>query len=459
MGMVGCIVGCAATGYNSLLASRILTGFSTSAYESVIIAALGDLFFVHQRGIRISVVNFVLAAISNGVSIIAGPITANLGWNYNFYICLPFIVVQLLLLVLFVPETAYIRDHMYDIDTNSALDLNNLGQLGEVEKRARAHEFEDESNGIKPERVPTTASGYRAPPPRKTFFQRMAVFTGTYTNDSIIKMVIASVAIIANIGASWTVFISGLLVAWYVAVSFVSAPLLYAPPYLFNAAGVGYTSTGPLIGGILGSALCSLSMDPLLKWLTRRNKGVYEPEFRIWLMLPGSVCTVAGLVGFGYAVVRGESIYLVSFIWGVMLFGITIAAISTSAYALDAFRDNATEIFIMAMVFKNFFFYGLSNFINNWVATSGAVQTFNVMGGISAALVLSLVFAWLTFSSLLLFLCTFGVNDTEVSGTDTISLRSYILRLLNLVRLRGKCDFYRMENVASNVLITNNSVH
>ena len=51
-------------------------------------------------------------------------------------------------------------------------------------------------------------------------------------------------------------------------------------------------------------------------------------------------------------------------------------------------RDNATEIFIMAMVFKNFFFYGLTNFINNWVANSGTEQAFNVMGGISAALVL-----------------------------------------------------------------------
>jgi predicted MFS family arabinose efflux permease len=66
MGIIGAVVGCAATGYKSLLASRILTGFSTSAYESVIISSLGDLFFVHQRGIRISVVNFVLAGVSNG---------------------------------------------------------------------------------------------------------------------------------------------------------------------------------------------------------------------------------------------------------------------------------------------------------------------------------------------------------------------------------------------------------
>jgi predicted MFS family arabinose efflux permease len=65
-GVIGCIIGMSATGYHSLLACRIVTGFSTSAYESVIIAALGDLFFVHQRGPRISLVNFMLAGVSNG---------------------------------------------------------------------------------------------------------------------------------------------------------------------------------------------------------------------------------------------------------------------------------------------------------------------------------------------------------------------------------------------------------
>jgi hypothetical protein len=195
----------------------------------------------------------------------------------------PFVAVQFILLVLFVPETSYRRDRIYDIDTNSALDLNALGQ---VERRARAHELEgspeastsktdtDAQKGAPAAGADTTASGFRAPPPRKTFVQRMALYTGTYSSDSIFKMVISSVVIMTNIGASWVIFVSGLLVAWYVGISFVSAQLLYAPPYLFNAAGVGYTSVGPLLGGVLGSLFCSIIMDPMLKMLTRLNKGI-----------------------------------------------------------------------------------------------------------------------------------------------------------------------------------------
>ena len=195
---------------------------------------------------------------------------------------LPFVALQFILLIFFVPETSYRRDAMYDIDISSALELT---KLAEVEKRARAHEVEraqevgsanDSTEGEKVEiaRLPTTADGYRAPPPPKTFWENMAFYTGTYTKDSIIKMVLSTIIILANVGASWVIFISGLLVAWYVAISFVSSPLLYAPPYLFDPAGVGYTSVGPLIGGVLGSAFCSVTMDPVLRWLTRINKGV-----------------------------------------------------------------------------------------------------------------------------------------------------------------------------------------
>jgi hypothetical protein len=190
------------------------------------------------------------------------------------------------LVILFVPETSYRRDAIYELDTNSALDLDHLGELGEVEKLARTHETEGatreavspdasiEEKGVPAQRVPTTASGYRAPPPLKTFRQNLSMYTGSYSTDSVFKMIISSVVIMANIGASWTIFISGLLVAWYVAISFLSAQLFYAPPYLFDAAGVGYTSTGPLIGGILGALACGFFMDPMLKWLTRINKGV-----------------------------------------------------------------------------------------------------------------------------------------------------------------------------------------
>jgi hypothetical protein len=104
-------------------------------------------------------------------------------------------------------------------------------------------------------------------------------------------------------------------------------------------------------------------------------------------MALATVTMIPGLIGFGYAVASYKSIYLVAFLWGMILFGMIVASICLSSYAIDSYRENATEIFIMAIVFKNFFFYGASSFINNWVAESGPVDVFNILGGITAALV------------------------------------------------------------------------
>lgn len=72
--------------YKYLLAGRIVQGFSTSAYESLIIASVGDMYFVHQRGLRIAVINFILNAASSLSSIICGQVYQNLGYLWLFHL-------------------------------------------------------------------------------------------------------------------------------------------------------------------------------------------------------------------------------------------------------------------------------------------------------------------------------------------------------------------------------------
>lgn len=68
--------------------------------------------------------------------------------------------------------------------------------------------------------------------------------------------------------------------------------------------------------------------------------------------------------------------------------GVLIGIFATLSYALDAFRSQSNDIFIMNMLFKNFMFYGLSSFANNWVASNGPRQIMYVFGGTSAFLCL-----------------------------------------------------------------------
>lgn len=387
-GLLGTVIASAADSYSGLMAGRIIQGGSVAAFESLVVSMIGDLYFVHQRGAYMTLIQFILGAASNFSAIIVGPIVTNLGWRYLFHMLIPFVAIEVLLLFFFVPETNYKRDHRYDIDE---LSNENLADLAAVERRhANAGHDPEKADTENDEIVKyqTTSSSPAALRPKKTFVQELAIFTGKYSDDNLLQLTIAPFAVCTNLAVLWMVIVTGGLTAFFVAQSYVMAQIFMAPPYLLSAAGVGYLSVGPFLGGLLGSLLLGAILDPLIMWCAKKNKGVYEPEYRLLGMIP-SITIVIGLCLFGYCAEQGMSFYLTAFFHGMDLFGIVIAAISSSTYVLDAFRDISSEVFIINMVFKNFLFYGFSYFVNDWAATSGPAEVFYVFAGIAGAMIIT----------------------------------------------------------------------
>jgi hypothetical protein len=324
-----------------------------------------------------TLIQFILGAASNFSAIIVGPIATNLGWPYLFHILIAFAALECILLFFFVPETTYNRDHRYDIDE---LADDHLADLASVEKRHAGVA----NNELVP--VETTTSTPPALRPKKTFRQDLSFFNGTFSNDNLFQLTLAPFAVCFNLAVLWMVLVTGGLTAFFVAQSYDMAQIFSAPPYLLSAAGVGYLSLGPFIGGLLGSIFLGASLDPCIKWCARRNGGVYEPEYRLLGMIP-AITTGIGLMVFGYMAQNHYSYYATAFFHGMDLFGIVCAAISASAYVIDAYRDMSSEIFIMNMVFKNFLFYAFSYFVNDWTAKEGPAKVFYVFGGIAFGMV------------------------------------------------------------------------
>ena len=77
-----------------------------------------------------------------------------------------------------------------------------------------------------------------------------------------------------------------------------------------------------------------------------------EPEFRLVFMSLALVTCGIGMFLFGYTMAIGANAALCSFLQGVMMVGVLIGIFSTLSYALDAFRSQSNEIFIMNMLFK-----------------------------------------------------------------------------------------------------------
>lgn len=386
LGTVGSIVGSSVLTYNGVLAARIIQGVATSTYESILVSVIGDLYFVHQRGLYMAIIQFILGGVSNLAGVVCGAVTTGLGWPWLFRLCVIFSGIQTILVFLFVPETSY--------DRSSSTGNGRSGNKQEENKTEEAcHHVELAEQPVAPPDTTKILESLSSDPdrPPKTFLQGLALINGTFCDESLLQLLIAPFAVCFNIGILFAVVVSGGVTALYVSQAMSLAQIFQAPPYNLTAAGVGYLSLGPFIGATIGSIVMALVNDPIIKWCAVKNKGVYEPEYRL---LPGigGLLVGVGLMAFGALAQEGKSYYATATMHGITLAGVIMVVVAVNGYALDAFHEMSGDVFIAMIIFKNFLFYGFSWFVNTWIGSSGPSHVFYVFGGIGFAMTISIPF-------------------------------------------------------------------
>lgn len=104
------------------------------------------------------------------------------------------------------------------------------------------------------------------------------------------------------------VLIPALIYGFYIAATNVLAVMqttLYAlPPYNFGTLGVAEMNVPPAIGAVLGSLFGGLFNDRAILFFAKRNKGVYEPEMRLWLVAVPAVSMLIGILMFGLPIAQ-----------------------------------------------------------------------------------------------------------------------------------------------------------
>lgn len=153
---------------------------------------------------------------------------------------------------------------------------------------------------------------------------------------------------------------------------------MLGPPLFFNEVQTGYMYTGAFIGALLGFALAGLVSDPCVRLMSKRNGGIYEPEFRMILVIPQLIFGCAGLYGFGITSADPGRYgwFWPDFFFALEVMGMVLGAVASALYIVDAHRDIAIEGFTCLLVFKNIFSFGLTWSGFNWLADIGIKPVF-----------------------------------------------------------------------------------
>lgn len=237
-----------------------------------------------------------------------------------------------------------------------------------------------------------------------------------------------------------------MLIGWTVLIGIVLAAIMLGAPLWFNEVETGYMYTGAFVGALIGFAISGLMGDAFMIRLTKLNNGIYEPEFRMLLVIPMMIIGCAGIFGFG---ITGNNTWKYGWFWPDFFFGAEVAgmvlgAVSSALYIVDAHRELAIEGFTCLLVFKNIFSFGLTFSGYDWLRDAGISPVFRDVGIVQVVICLLTVPMCKSFFSFLFSpLFSLMINNANENFFLSIDVfgkrwRSYAARKDFLGKLKVK---------------------
>ncbi|CAG8982912.1 hypothetical protein HYALB_00002928 [Hymenoscyphus albidus] len=373
--------------YDSLAAARFFQGVGTAPFETLVNAAVGDLYFVHQRGKRMAMTNLAVFGGAFFTPIVVGKIThvKSLQWPWTFYFVAIFIGICAPLIYFFVPETAYNRAAHLNTDLAMNIELRSKDSEDGT-KNSKYSELPEETGTAN-----YTASG--AETPRKSRVERLRLVNGRISQESFWKLLLRPFPIFFQPAVLWACVIQGSMIGWTVFMGIILGAIFLGPPLFWNEEQTGYAYTGAFLGAIIGFLIAGVLSDWSAKYLTKKNNGIYEPEFRLVLVIPSMICGCIGIYLFGITASEliNYSFYLPILGFGLQVAGMVIGAVAASLYLVDAHRDIIVESLTTTIIFKNLFSFGLTFSAYDWLVEAGTYKTFMWISSIQVIVCLTTI--------------------------------------------------------------------
>ncbi|KAH7185561.1 major facilitator superfamily domain-containing protein [Fusarium flagelliforme] len=226
--------------------------------------------------------------------------------------------------------------------------------------------------------------------PPKSFTQTLKPWHGRLNGDNWFKVMIRPFVLFAYPAVLWSSAVYACSVGWLIVIS-ESIAMIYRDreSYNFTALQTGLVYISPFIGGILGTGVAGKVSDIIVKIMSRRNGGLYEPEFRLVMAIPILITTCIGLMGFGWSAEEKDHWMVPTFFFGVVSFGCSLGSTTAITFCVDSYRQYAGEALVTLNFSKNIL-HGLvfSLFVTHWLHGDGPKMVYIWIGIIQLVLML-----------------------------------------------------------------------
>lgn len=372
---VSCIWSARTNTVGDLYGSNIISGVGGAISETIVQITIADLFFVHNHA---TVNGLALLATFTGAylgPVASGYVVENQGWRWVWWWCALLFGINLILVLVFFEESKYQRQRLLpesetgpepepesgrqsepdpqpEGSSRSVTVAESVSKASGISDNTTEADGRDAELGTQPRPQPRVNTSI----PMKPIRQRLAF--ATITEGSMFHDVWEPIVILFTFPAiTYTAIAYGVLLAWFAVLISVQATYMFDEPYNFSSIGIGLMNIAPFVASIPGVFIGGYLNDKSIVWLARRNKGVYEPEMRLWMILPLSLLAPAGILMFGLGLdqvsfylrfpltasianlSQGLPWPLLAVGFGLYGFCLTAGGVISLSYAMDCYHD------------------------------------------------------------------------------------------------------------------------
>ncbi|KAL1801421.1 hypothetical protein ACET3X_001763 [Alternaria dauci] len=346
-------------------------------FEALVPVSVGDIWHVHERGLRMAIFNLgILGGIQNLASPIAGVVIQYGSYRIAMHAMGGAFVIMLLLVIFFMPETVYHRHNVINIDTGS-----KTVETDTIEKERTVEHVKDDA-------IYAPDSSERADPYVKTLMP----WSGYWDPVAFWRTFLRPFAVIMSPVVMWATLPYTVCISWLILISTTLSQIFSAPPYSFSVSGVGATNLSAFVASLLATLVSGPMIDGVAKLMSARNNGTFEPEFRLPAMVTYLLFTATGFFAWGQSLHNQDPWPIpVIVCMGLINLGIQMGTTVVVTYVSDCHREQAAEAFAMMNFTKNIFAFGLTFYVNDWIAGQGVRDAFFVVGGTTIAVTLTTI--------------------------------------------------------------------
>ncbi|CAG7923895.1 unnamed protein product [Penicillium olsonii] len=188
----------------------------------------------------------------------------------------------------------------------------------------------------------------------------------------------------------WLLLLNGAHLGVYVFQSSTFSTILMSPPYSFAFTSLGYVQAGQIVSCLIFLPLLGYGGDLTIRALSRRNNGLYQPEYRLLMMaIPAVIGTVCGII-YGQAAAYPDrwNVSAIVIAYNASFLAFLGANIVGITYAVDSFPRQAAPFLVVICAGRGLISFGLSYATLPAVHTLGYDRTMIVETVICAVLAL-----------------------------------------------------------------------